>query len=98
MFIGGEIMGIELLVLLYIALNFYGYILMNIDKKRAIKNEWRISERKLWVISILGGALGVTLGMRHFRHKTKHFTFKYFLPLVTLLTLGLYVFFVYKLS
>lgn len=89
---------IGLIILIYIFLNFYGYILMNVDKKRAIKNEWRISEKKLWVISLLGGALGVTIGMKQFRHKTKHFSFKYFLPLVSLLTLALYVFFVINLA
>jgi uncharacterized membrane protein YsdA (DUF1294 family) len=71
---------------------------MNVDKKRAIKNEWRIPEKKLWGVAILGGALGMTLGMRRYRHKTKHFSFKYFLPLVVVLTIGLYVFFIIKLS
>ncbi|MBE4908221.1 DUF1294 domain-containing protein [Bacillus luteolus] len=89
---------IGLIALIYIILNFYGYILMNVDKKRAIKNEWRVSEKKLWVISLLGGALGVTIGMKHFRHKTKHFSFKYFLPILSFLTLALYVFIIINLA
>lgn len=62
---------------------------MMIDKKRAIKHQYRISERTLWTIAIFFGALGLYIGMQNFRHKTKHATFKYGLPALTLLELGI---------
>ena len=56
--------------------------MMGIDKKRAIRGAWRISEASLFLTALLGGALGCTLGMRHFRHKTKHWYFKYGMPAI----------------
>jgi len=62
---------------------------MMIDKKRAIKHQYRISERTLWIIAILFGALGLFIGMKNFRHKTKHASFKYGLPILSVLELGI---------
>lgn len=45
------------------------------DKQRAKKGKYRMPEVKLLGISWLGGALGAFLGMRLFRHKTKHIRF-----------------------
>ena len=61
-------------------INLAGFVAMGIDKKRAIRGTWRISEASLFTFALLGGALGCTLGMKHFRHKTKHWYFKYGLP------------------
>ena len=61
-------------------INLAGFVAMGIDKKRAIRGAWRISEASLFTFALLGGALGCTLGMKHFRHKTKHWYFKYGLP------------------
>lgn len=55
---------------------------MLIDKKKAIKKKWRISEQTLLSVSFIGGSLGAYLAMILFRHKTKHFKFKYGLPLM----------------
>lgn len=57
---------------------------MYIDKGRAIKNQYRISEKTIWTISFLGGAAGALLGMKWFKHKTKHFSFKWGLPSLTI--------------
>ncbi|MFJ7744326.1 DUF1294 domain-containing protein [Peribacillus sp. NPDC097295] len=64
----------------FIMVNIIGFVLMGIDKKKARKGEYRISEKTLWTWAILGGGTGAFMGMRHFRHKTKHFTFKWGLP------------------
>ena len=67
----------------YLAImNIIGFAVMGIDKKRAIRGAWRISEASLFLTAFLGGALGCTLGMRHFRHKTKHWYFKYGMPAI----------------
>ena len=67
----------------YLAImNSIGFTVMGIDKKRAIRGAWRISEASLFLTAFLGGALGCTLGMRHFRHKTRHWYFKYGMPAI----------------
>ena len=76
-----EILQIILIGYLVI-INLIGYAVMGIDKKRAIRGAWRISEASLFLTAFLGGALGCTLGMRHFRHKTKHWYFKYGMPAI----------------
>ena len=64
------------------AINMTGFAVMGIDKKRAVRGAWRISEASLFLTAFLGGALGCTLGMRRFRHKTKHWYFKYGMPAI----------------
>jgi uncharacterized membrane protein YsdA (DUF1294 family) len=75
----------ELILSLILILNVLGYVLMGVDKKRARNKQWRISEQTLWIIAIFGGAIGVTIGMKHFRHKTKHSQFKIGLPVLAIL-------------
>ncbi|RHW33452.1 DUF1294 domain-containing protein [Lysinibacillus yapensis] len=55
---------------------------MYIDKSRAKKHEWRISEKSLFTLAILGGACGGVLGMYLFRHKTKHNSFAFGFPII----------------
>ncbi len=72
-------------IVIYLAvINIIGYAVMGIDKQRAIRGAWRISEASLFLTALLGGALGCTVGMRHFRHKTKHWYFKYGMPAIFL--------------
>lgn len=71
-----------LLLIYYMIINLIGYIVMGVDKQRAIRGAWRISEASLFLTALLGGALGCTLGMRHFRHKTRHWYFKYGMPAI----------------
>ena len=65
-----------------IGINLTGFIIMGVDKKRAIRGAWRISEASLFFTALLGGSLGCILGMQHFRHKTKHWYFKYGMPAI----------------
>ncbi len=83
-----------LLLIYFIIINLIGFVLMGVDKKRAIRGAWRISEATLFTIAILGGALGCTLGMQQFRHKTKHWYFKYGMPAIFILeTVMIYLLF-----
>ncbi len=68
-----------------IIINIAGYIIMGIDKKRAIRGAFRISEASLFMIALLGGSLGSILGMQRFRHKTRHWYFKYGMPAILIL-------------
>ena len=58
------------------------FVTMGIDKGRAKRHKWRVSERALFVLAILGGAAGGCLGMLVFRHKTKHRAFQIGFPLL----------------
>lgn len=70
-----------LLVYLFI-INAAGFILMLVDKIKAKKNIWRIREVTLFLVAALGGSMGSLLGMYTFRHKTKHITFTFGIPLI----------------
>lgn len=70
-----------------IVINFIGLILVLNDKRRAIKNKWRIKESTLLMVAILGGSIGVQCGMNFFHHKTRKFKFKYGVPLVIVIQL-----------
>lgn len=59
-----------------------GFFSMYIDKKRAIKHKWRTPEATLFIIALIGGSLGSTIGMRVCRHKTKHWYFVIGMPLI----------------
>ena len=74
-----------------IGINLAGFIIMGVDKKRAIRGAWRISEASLFFTAILGGSLGCILGMQHFRHKTKHWYFKYGMPAILVAQVLLFV-------
>lgn len=78
-------------VVYWIVINMIGFAIMGIDKKRAIRGAFRISEASLFLTALLGGALGCTLGMNHFRHKTRHWYFKYGMPAIFIVQLFLIV-------
>ncbi|WP_253957846.1 DUF1294 domain-containing protein [Metabacillus halosaccharovorans] len=66
----------------YLLVNIFCFFLMSSDKKRAIRGEWRIKESTLWLFALLGGAIGGYIGMKVYRHKTKHTSFIVFFPLI----------------
>lgn len=66
----------------YVIINLIGLMVMKIDKERARKHQYRISEKTLWLIAVFGGAVGTTAGMQFFRHKTKHQSFRIGFPLL----------------
>ena len=79
----------------FLAINIVLFVVMGVDKYRAIRRRWRIPETTLFILALVGGACGGTVGMYSFRHKTKHWYFAVFFPLLALAQLALY-FFVYK--
>lgn len=76
---------LQILFLYLILLNLLGFILMGVDKRRAIRHAWRIPEAHLFGCAILGGSLGSILGMYTFRHKTKHWYFVFGMPAILLI-------------
>ena len=72
----------QLLALYLAVVNLAGFALMGIDKWKAKRGAWRISEKTLFLPAVLGGCVGSILGMRIFRHKTKHCYFRLGLPAI----------------
>lgn len=71
------------IVIGYLAvMNLMGLAVMAIDKEKAIRHAWRIPEKVLFGVSLLGGSIGTWLGMYLFRHKTKHWYFVIGMPLI----------------
>ena len=65
-----------------VIMNAIGFLIMLADKKKAQRGRWRIPERTLMAVAILGGSIGCLLGMNLFRHKTKHLKFTIGVPLI----------------
>ena len=71
-----------------IIMNIIGVMMMGLDKSRAKRHAWRIPERTLFLISLLGGSVGSLAGMYLFRHKTKHMKFVIGMPLILLIQIA----------
>ena len=74
----------ETLLYYLIAINIVTLIVYGIDKVKAMKGKWRISEATLLILAAIGGSIGALLGMKIWHHKTMHKKFKYGLPLILL--------------
>ena len=80
----------QLILVAYLGvMTIAGFISMGADKRRAVKNRWRIPEKTLFIIALIGGSLGSVLGMQVFRHKTRHWYFALFMPLILLAHIAL---------
>lgn len=74
----------SLIYIYLLVINVVGIAICGIDKKRAVRHQWRIPEKKIFLIAVLGGSIGVLMGMYGFRHKTKHRQFIVGIPLILL--------------
>lgn len=77
------------LITYIIGVNLITFIFFWNDKRRSKKEAWRISEKTLIGLCLIGGAIGGILGMRVFHHKTKHFLFVWGIPIILILQIGL---------
>jgi uncharacterized membrane protein YsdA (DUF1294 family) len=77
------------LLVLMAVMSVFLFAMMGLDKGKARRGKWRVSEKTLFVFALLGGALGGTAGMFLFRHKTKHRTFRLGFPLLAAAQLAL---------
>lgn len=72
-------------IIYLVIVNIIGFLVMWLDKRKAIKGKWRIPEKTLFIITALGGGIGTTIGMYFFRHKTQKLQFVLGLPIITVL-------------
>lgn len=89
--LGGVHIGYILAISYLLLLNGIAFVLFGIDKLKARKGSWRIPERSLLVVALLGGSIGAWLGIKVWHHKTLHKKFSIGVPLIICLQIGLLV-------
>lgn len=73
----------EQLILIYlVAMNVVTFFMYGIDKWKAKRSKWRISEATLLSLAVIGGSIGAWLGMKVWHHKTMHKKFQFGIPLI----------------
>ena len=70
-------------------MNVVAFASFGIDKYKAKRGLWRISEATLLLLAVVGGSIGALMGMRIWHHKTQHAKFRYGLPLIILAQIAL---------
>ena len=78
-------------------MNIAAFILMGLDKHRARQGKWRVPEKALFLVTACFGGLGGVLGMKVFHHKTQHWYFKVFFPVLLSVQIALLVVVAYLL-
>jgi len=82
----------EEIICYLLAINIATFLLYGIDKYKAKKNQWRISEATLLTMAAIGGSIGAWTGMRLWHHKTMHKKFKYGIPVIIIMQVALAVY------
>ena len=75
-----------------LAINIATFFLYGIDKYKAKKSKWRISEATLLTMAAIDGSIGAWEGMRLWHHKTMHKMFKYGIPVIIIFQVALAVY------
>jgi len=75
-----------------LGVNIISYLVVWYDKKQAKTGGWRVPEKRFLFLSFIGGATGIYLGMRKFRHKTKHALFIYGIPIMIIVNVTILYF------
>ena len=78
------------------AVNLVTFTVYGVDKAKARRGAWRVPEKTLFLLPLLGGSVGALLGMLVFRHKTKHWYFVWGIPLILLAQIALAVWVYFK--
>lgn len=90
---------IQIAILFYLlTINLIAFALYGIDKKRAKRKEFRIPEKALLWMARIGGGIGSWLGIKLFRHKTKHTKFRIVVPFWMLVWMAAIVLAVIKMG
>ncbi len=84
-------MTIPIVIGILAVLNLVSFSLMAVDKRRAQAGKWRIPEKTLFLATACFGGLGGVLGMTLRRHKTKHWYFRVFFPLLLIVQVVLLI-------
>ena len=82
---------IALLLFCIIGVNVITFVVYGIDKLKAKKGKWRVPETTLLLLAIVGGSVGAWCGVKVWHHKTMHLKFKYGIPLIMAVQVGLFL-------
>lgn len=88
---GSFTIGQQVLTWYLLFVNIVAFAAYGIDKRKAIKQKWRISEATLLILAAIGGSIGALTGMHVFHHKTRKLKFKAGVPAILLLQAGLLI-------
>ncbi|MDE6151920.1 MAG: DUF1294 domain-containing protein, partial [Prevotella sp.] len=72
-----------------LTLNVVAFIVYGIDKYKARKGKWRISEATLLLMAVIGGSIGAWIGMKAWHHKTLHKKFRFGIPAILVAQISL---------
>ena len=86
----------HILTIYLVTINAVTFFVYGIDKWKARRSRWRISEASLLLLAVLGGSLGAWLGMQVWRHKTLHKKFRYGIPLIIIVQVAIGVWLMIK--
>ena len=75
-----------------LAVNIATFFMYGIDKYKAKKGNWRISEATLLLMAAIGGSIGAWVGMRVWHHKTMHKKFMYGIPIIIIMQIAVLVY------
>jgi len=90
-----EIWGLHIVIIVFLLWNLAVLLIYAVDKSKAKKSRWRISERTLILCALLLGGLGAWAGMFCFRHKTNHLKFRILVPIGAIISIVSVIFFIY---
>ena len=79
----------SLIWLYLITINIVTFLIYGLDKWKAKRDAYRVSEKTLLTLAIIGGSIGAYAGMHYFRHKTRHWYFRYGIPVIIVVQLAL---------
>ncbi|MDD4371010.1 MAG: DUF1294 domain-containing protein [Anaerostipes sp.] len=75
----------------FIIINILAFITFGMDKQKAIKHQYRVPERNLFILAIIGGGVGAILGMYFFHHKTKKWYFCFGIPVIIIIQVAAFL-------
>lgn len=76
-----------------VVINLVSFMMFGIDKYKARRGQWRISEATLLAVAAIGGSIGAWMGMKVWHHKTLHSKFRYGVPIILLVHIALIAYF-----
>jgi uncharacterized membrane protein YsdA (DUF1294 family) len=79
---------IKIILITFLVLNLITFFVYGIDKWKAKKGKWRISEATLLILAAVGGSIGAWCGVKVWHHKTLHKKFRYGIPAIIVLQIA----------
>ena len=89
---------LQIIIYALFALNLITFIIYGIDKFKAKKAKWRISEATLILLAVIGGSIGAWLGLQVWRHKTQHKKFYIGIPMILTLQVIATIYILYLIA